>query len=611
MVEKLSKGIGIVLLVLTLIVPLACKAPAEFELISLDIEPPEVVVGERVTITAQVRNIGGSEGTYTAMLTVDGVDGVDIEIRDITLAPEARGTVPFSLMKDTLGTYSVRVDGLSGTFRVLKPAEFTIGNLIITPPIAEVGQPVTVTADITNTGEVGGSHPIALMINGSQLETKELTVAPGATETVSFTFTQDATGSYSIEVGELSGLLLVTVLGSPLAQLDAAYPELYQELLQLPDLKETDDKDNEAIEDIAYLALLSANPEVKEAFELMVKGGTPDQKDFKYKVPDWNTELQVLYWLAEQNEFRPNDTLALAIAMANGLWVTMGNDEVREAVYGDANDLLNFFRETDELQKARGFHCLEDYPLEAKVCLVWMGDQSSIRSYHDPRDYLGKRMDKKAYRWATIDVSTLYSMQSEMEKKGWMQRDIKNAVETLEIYFFFPKGPHWIYPESEYPITVDNQTFICRNFNSADLEFKYYLQNDKGIGRCSDEMGFLNAFLKSRGISTTALWGDLMKDGEKIIGHTHVIYLNPETLRWHAYKGQLEINVNMKFNSFFMTVPKITLRGLKSSNEGEARRFVFSKYILPYINPANIKSMFLSGVPTSTMKQWLLYTNHD
>jgi len=110
------------------------------------------------------------------------------------------------------------------------------------------------------------------------------------------------------------------------------YVQLAKELRKLPDLTNAT-----AVAKITYLALNATNPEVKEAFELMIKGGTPDPRDFTYAVPRYNTELQVLYWLAFQNEFKKDDTLALAIAMVNGLWVTMGNEEVREAVKRDSS----------------------------------------------------------------------------------------------------------------------------------------------------------------------------------------------------------------------------------------------------------------------------------
>ena len=113
------------------------------------------------------------------------------------------------------------------------------------------------------------------------------------------------------------------------------YVELAKELRKLPDLKNAT-----AVAKITYLALNARNPEVKEAFELMIQGGTPDPRDFTYTVPNYNTELQVLYWLACRNEFKKDDTLALANAMVNGLWVTMGDGKVREAVKKDTSDLL-------------------------------------------------------------------------------------------------------------------------------------------------------------------------------------------------------------------------------------------------------------------------------
>lgn len=132
------------------------------------------------------------------------------------------------------------------------------------------------------------------------------------------------------------------------------YVQLAKELRKLPTLTNAT-----AVAMITYLALNATNPEVKEAFMLMIKGGTPNQRDFTYSVPQYNTELQVLYWLACQNDFKKDDTLALAIAMVNGLWVTMGYEQVREAVKKDTSDILAFFRETDELQRKRGYYQLK------------------------------------------------------------------------------------------------------------------------------------------------------------------------------------------------------------------------------------------------------------
>jgi len=112
-----SLGVLIVLLVATIIIVPACKAPAEFEVVSLDVAPPEVTAGETVSVTAEVKNTGGSEGIYTAILTVDGAK---METKEVTVAPGSTEAVRFSLVKDKTGTYQVAVGGISSSL-VVKP----------------------------------------------------------------------------------------------------------------------------------------------------------------------------------------------------------------------------------------------------------------------------------------------------------------------------------------------------------------------------------------------------------------------------------------------------------------------------------------------------------
>ena len=110
-----SFWISVPLLAMALIVSPACKAPAEFEVMSLDVTPLEVTAGDTVSITAEVENIGGSEGVYTAILTVDGVE---VETKDIGVAPGTTETVTFSLVKEEVGTYKVAVGELGSSLTV-------------------------------------------------------------------------------------------------------------------------------------------------------------------------------------------------------------------------------------------------------------------------------------------------------------------------------------------------------------------------------------------------------------------------------------------------------------------------------------------------------------
>jgi len=88
---------------------------SEIEVVSLDIVPPEVIAGETVSITAEVRNAGTSQGTYTAVLTVDGVEA---ETKEIAVAAGAAETITFSLVKDQAGSYEVGIGGLFSTLTV-------------------------------------------------------------------------------------------------------------------------------------------------------------------------------------------------------------------------------------------------------------------------------------------------------------------------------------------------------------------------------------------------------------------------------------------------------------------------------------------------------------
>ena len=507
-----------------------------------------------------------------------------------------------------------------------KPAEFELSNLVITPPIAKAGEMVTVTADVTTTGEIGGSYSATLMVNGSQVQTRELTLSSGATETVSFNFAEDATGSHTVEVGELSGFLIVIQTGDALAELKAAYPELYEELLKLPDLEEIDEDDVEALEDIAYLALLATNPEVAEAFELMIRGGTPDPSDYRYKVPDWNTELQVLFWLAEQNEFKRNDTLAQAIAMVNGLWVTMGDDEVREAVCEDCNTWLDFFRETDEIQKAKGYHQLEDYPLEAKICLAWTGNQSPVLCLRNllasPKRF-EKLLDLKSYRWNTLSVDTARQINESAHQSGWVEQDEASTIRHIEEYFVFTNirnpgdSDHWVYlrgttPDQGY-MTVQGESVLPTWFGNTNFLFQYYQETGKGIGSCIDMAAVVDSWAKSCGIAS-AFIHRMSRDGPN---HTFVIFYDPGSSAWKPYEKEVRFLRGGSIQDLYLFRPPVYQNDYLESTEDYGYQIYHVTLVRNYenvfvliredIERSDSQTFLEREFDTSLLKQWLLY----
>ena len=101
-------------------VPPPAPAPAAFSLSNLTVQPAEVQPKETVIITVAVANTGGMEGSYTVVLKLSGVKEAD---KSVTIAAGSTQTVSFSVTKAEAGSYSVAVDGLSGSFTVLTPQE--------------------------------------------------------------------------------------------------------------------------------------------------------------------------------------------------------------------------------------------------------------------------------------------------------------------------------------------------------------------------------------------------------------------------------------------------------------------------------------------------------
>jgi hypothetical protein len=94
-------------------------APAAFSVSNLLIQPAEVQPNDVVNITLSVANTGGTEGSYTVVLKINGVKEAE---KSVTVAPGSSGSVAFSVTREEAGSYSVVVDGLSGSFTVVVPA---------------------------------------------------------------------------------------------------------------------------------------------------------------------------------------------------------------------------------------------------------------------------------------------------------------------------------------------------------------------------------------------------------------------------------------------------------------------------------------------------------
>src|SRR4030042_1795948 len=86
-------------------------------------------------------------------------------------------------------------------------ADFEVGPLTITRSGVSVGEMATVSATVTNTGDVGGIYKAVLLIDGKEADKKDVSVGPKSTGSVAFQVTMSAAGSYKVEIGKSAAIL--------------------------------------------------------------------------------------------------------------------------------------------------------------------------------------------------------------------------------------------------------------------------------------------------------------------------------------------------------------------------------------------------------------------
>ena len=192
--------------------PPVVPVPAAFTVSSLRVSPSEITPSEEVNISVLVANTGDESGSYEVTLKIDDVV---VATKEVTLAGGASQKVTFTTTKDITGTYSVDVSGLTGSFTVKEevvppvPAAFTISSLTISPAEVDVGKSVTISVLASNTGDLTGSYEVTLKIDNVVVETKEVTLAGGASQKVTFTTTKDIAGTYTVNVNGQSSTFTV------------------------------------------------------------------------------------------------------------------------------------------------------------------------------------------------------------------------------------------------------------------------------------------------------------------------------------------------------------------------------------------------------------------
>ncbi|MBM3154963.1 MAG: hypothetical protein FJ008_06465 [Chloroflexi bacterium] len=106
----------------TAIAPLAGK-PAEFEVSPLAISPAMPMAGDTIKVSATVKNVGDSEGTFVAILIIDGEESGR---RNALVAPSSSSTVSFQVGDVAAGMHEMGIGTSQVNITVHSWAPYTI-----------------------------------------------------------------------------------------------------------------------------------------------------------------------------------------------------------------------------------------------------------------------------------------------------------------------------------------------------------------------------------------------------------------------------------------------------------------------------------------------------
>ena len=155
-------------------------------------------------------------GTSAATLSIPSDDTdepqVDLPLRGTGLQWQSAPPAPAASPAEGASTA-----GQPGPALVTSP-QLRVAYLNINPRQTYAEQPVTISANVVNSGGMTGSTNVALKINGRIEQTQKVSVSPGATHPVKFTVTRAEPGTYTVIMGSQQGSFAVTSdAGSPVS----------------------------------------------------------------------------------------------------------------------------------------------------------------------------------------------------------------------------------------------------------------------------------------------------------------------------------------------------------------------------------------------------------
>jgi hypothetical protein len=128
-----------------------------------------------------------------------------------TMPPQAPGGFPMQEQFQAPGAFPAPGQMAAPYPQYARRPIFSVSNMTITPNQVKFGNPVTISAIVSNNGSEAGTYSVVLRINGMVENIIDLMLSPGASQATTFTINKDG-GEYYAEVDGLSGIFIIIPL---------------------------------------------------------------------------------------------------------------------------------------------------------------------------------------------------------------------------------------------------------------------------------------------------------------------------------------------------------------------------------------------------------------
>jgi len=172
---------------------------ADIRVSDFTVEPLDGVEPLEVSITADLENVGGTNGVTTLF----------IDEREIIITVHAGESVEVDLIHvfEEAGNYTIELDDESAEVTVRRSAaDIQVSNFTVEPLDGVEPLEVNITADIENVGGTDGEIILYL----GDIETRTFTVPAGETVEVNESYVFEEAGNYTIELGDESAAITVS-----------------------------------------------------------------------------------------------------------------------------------------------------------------------------------------------------------------------------------------------------------------------------------------------------------------------------------------------------------------------------------------------------------------